>query len=377
MKIKKIKLVNFRNFSKLELNLDDKLNIMIGDNAQGKTNFLESIVFLAITKSHRIGNIPNTIKNGCSTCKINGVILKNKVKSILEVEFNSDGVKKTFVNKTYIKNLSSYISNLNVIIFTPVDIDIVKSSPNIRRNLLNLELSQISNSYLNMYNEYNKLLKIRNEYLKKLSYNYTYSDKLYFDIITDKLIERAVPIYMKRLKFIDLINEKINLYFSKIMNDGNLNIKYVSNILLDSNDDEVISNNLRKMFESNYDREISYGMTLFGPHRDDFQFLLNDLDLKLYGSEGQQKISILCFKLSEIGIFKDITSFYPILLLDDIFSELDIKKRNLLLKIINSMNCQCIITTTDLKNISKKNLDYASIFEVNKGKVERSLKNGK
>ncbi len=377
MKIKKIKLVNFRNFSKLELNLDDKLNIMIGDNAQGKTNFLESIVFLAITKSHRIGNIPNTIKNGCSTCKINGVILKNKVKSILEVEFNSDGVKKTFVNKTYIKNLSSYISNLNVIIFTPVDIDIVKSSPNIRRNLLNLELSQISNSYLNMYNEYNKLLKIRNEYLKKLSYNYTYSDKLYFDIITDKLIERAVPIYMKRLKFIDLINEKINLYFSKIMNDGNLNIKYVSNILLDSNDDEVISNNLRKMFESNYDREISYGMTLFGPHRDDFQFLLNDLDLKLYGSEGQQKISILCFKLSEIGIFKDITSFYPILLLDDIFSELDIKKRNLLLKIINSMNCQCIITTTDLKNISKKNLDYASIFEVNNGKVERSLKNGK
>ena len=377
MKIKKIKLVNFRNFSKLELNLDDKLNIMIGDNAQGKTNFLESIVFLAITKSHRIGNIPNTIKNGCSTCKINGVILKNKVKSILEVEFNSDGIKKTFVNKTYIKNLSSYISNLNVIIFTPVDIDIVKSSPNIRRNLLNLELSQISNSYLNMYNEYNKLLKIRNEYLKKLSYNYTYSDKLYFDIITDKLIERAVPIYMKRLKFIDLINEKINFYFSKIMNDGNLNIKYVSNILLDSNDDEVISNNLRKMFESNYDREISYGMTLFGPHRDDFQFLLNDLDLKLYGSEGQQKISILCFKLSEIGIFKDITSFYPILLLDDIFSELDIKKRNLLLKIINSMNCQCIITTTDLKNISKKNLDYASIFEVNNGKVERSLKNGK
>ena len=309
MKIKKIKLVNFRNFSKLELNLDDKLNIMIGDNAQGKTNFLESIVFLAITKSHRIGNIPNTIKNGCSTCKINGVILKNKVKSILEVEFNSDGVKKTFVNKTYIKNLSSYISNLNVIIFTPVDIDIVKSSPNIRRNLLNLELSQISNSYLNMYNEYNKLLKIRNEYLKKLSYNYTYSDKLYFDIITDKLIERAVPIYMKRLKFIDLINEKINLYFSKIMNDGNLNIKYVSNILLDSNDDEVISNNLRKMFESNYDREISYGMTLFGPHRDDFQFLLNDLDLKLYGSEEQQKIKLL-------HIFFSLTVFYTCFLME-------------------------------------------------------------
>jgi len=372
MKINKLKLINFRNYSKLDISFGDNLNIFVGDNAQGKTNLLESIVMLALTKSHRVGNNPNIIMKNKDKCKIEGYISKRQVKSKLSVEFNIDGSKYIYINSTNIRKISDYISNLNVIIFTPVDIDIIKSSPNIRRNLLNVELSQLSRSYLNNYNEYNKILKIRNELLKKLNYDYNENDKIYFDIITDKLIEKSIPIYMQRYTYIEMINEEINDYFNSITGFNNLKVKYVTNLDVDNFDKKSIENNLRNLFKRNKNRELSYGSTLYGPHRDDLIFYLNDNDLKIYGSESQQKLAVMCFKLSEIDIFKNVTGYYPILLLDDIFGELDISKRNKLLKIINSVNSQSIITTTDLKNITHKYLELANIYNVNDGKIERS-----
>ncbi|MBO5120391.1 MAG: DNA replication/repair protein RecF [Bacilli bacterium] len=369
MKLTKINLLNFRNCGNINISLGDKMNIFIGNNAQGKTNILEAITMLALTKSHRVGVNPNIIMFNKKKAQIKGVVKKKNIISKMEVNITEDG-KNLKINQTDIKKVSDYISNLNVIVFTPDDLEIVKGSPNIRRNLLNIQLSQISKTYLNTYNEYNKLLKTRNEYLKILFSN-SIADKTYLDIITDKLIEKAIFIYQKRREYIDLINIYIDKYYKEIVEISGLKVIYQTNIDFDDYENEVMRKKMKHIFHKNYNKELNYGMTMYGPHRDDFYFDFKGNDLKFFGSQGQQKIAILSYKLAEIPIFTSICETEPLLLLDDIFSELDIKKRNKLLKFINNGNTQTIITTTDLKNISKKYLNDAYIYEVKNGNVER------
>ena len=369
MKIGKIHLVCFRNYANTSIVFHDGMNIFIGDNAQGKTNILESITILALTKSHRIGVSPNIIMFQKMKCKISGVVKKDKIVSKLEIEIGED-YKKLKINQNIIKKVSDYISYLNVIVFTPDDLEIIKGSPNIRRNLLNIQLSQLSKTYLNSYNEYNKLLKVRNEYLKVLFQN-SIADKTYLDIITEKLIEKAIVIYQKRKEYVDFINLNINESYKNISGDSGLFVEYVPNIALSDYEYETIRKSLKHTFKKNYMKELNYGMTVYGPHRDDISFQLNDKDLKFYGSQGQLRLAVISFKLSEIPIFKDICNTEPVLLLDDIFSELDVKKRNKLLKMIQSSGVQSIITTTDLKSIQKKYVDDAFLFHVKNGVIER------
>ena len=369
MKISKINLINFRNYSKLSFSLGENMNIFVGDNAQGKTNILEAIVILALTKSHRVGVNPNIIMFDKSKCKISGSIKKDRLITKLSVEITND-TKKLTVNNNVIRKVADYISNLNVIIFTPDDIEIIKGSPNIRRNLLNIQLCQLYTDYLVKYNEYNKLLKTRNEYLKIL-FNNSLGDVNYLDIITDKLIDKAIYIYQKRKEYIDLVNLNINNYYNKISDFGNITVKYIPNLTFDDYEYETIRKKLKHTFKKNYMKELNYGMTLYGPHRDDFYFDYLGNDLKYFGSQGQQKLAILSFKLAEISIFNDISGTLPVLLLDDIFSELDIKKRNKLLKIVSDYNIQSILTTTDLKNINKKYVENAYVFNVKAGNIER------
>ena len=369
MNLRNLNLVNFRNYSKIDIKLNNTMNIFVGDNAQGKTNILESITILALTKSHRVFNNPNIIKIGKSKTSIKGTLVKNKIISKLQVDIDDSG-KKLFINKNNIKRVSDYITNFNVIVFSPGDLEIVSGSPNVRRNLLNTQLSQLSREYLNTYNQYNKLLKTRNEYLKIL-FNNNIADKDYLDIITDKLIEKAIFIYQKRKEYIDLVNSSINKFYKDICNDEGISIEYINNVSFSDFEYETIRKSLKHIFKKNYMKELNYGMTLYGPHRDDFYFKKDNLDLKYYGSQGQQRLAILSFKLGEIDIFNNISGFKPVLLLDDIFSELDLKKRNRLLKIVNNYNIQSIITTTDLKNINKKYLENAFIFLVKDGNVER------
>jgi len=365
----RIQLINFRNFSNVKIKLGDNMNIFIGDNAQGKTNILEAITILALTKSHRIGVNPNIIMFNKKKCQIKGVVKKEKIISKLEVEVADDS-KRLRINQTDIKKVADYISYLNVIVFTPDDLEIVKGSPNIRRNLLNIQLSQVSRVYLHTYNEYNKILKTRNEYLKVLFSN-SIADKKYFDILTDKLIEKAVIIYQKRREYIDLINQNIDSYYQEIVGTCGLHVVYMPNVNFDSYDTLVITNSLKEKFQKNYRKELNNGMTMFGPHRDDFFFEFLGNNLKFFGSQGQQKLAVLSFKMAEISLFINYCGTSPLLLLDDIFSELDIKKRNRLLKFVKSNNIQTILTTTDLKNINKKYLSDAYIYEVNSGNIER------
>ena len=347
------------------------MNIFIGDNGSGKTNILEAIAILGVTKSFRSGLDCDVIKFGKKKAIIEGRVLNNKQIKDLRIEFLEKD-KSIYLNSKKIKKYADYISNLNIVIFTPNDLDIIKGSPNIRRNLLNMTLSQISYSYLVTYNEYNKILKTRNEYLKILFTN-GIADKTYLDILTDKLVEKAVIIYQERYKYLSCINNYISDIYNNITDDNIvIKIEYKPNIIIDSFDEDNLKMTLKNTYKKNYRRELNNGMTLFGPHRDDFSFYIDKgIDMKVFASEGQQKCAVLAYKLASIPIFKDNNGNSPVLLLDDIFSELDLSKRNKLLKYINE-DIQSIITTTDLKNISKKTLKDSVIFKVSNGKIERS-----
>ncbi len=365
MRLTKINLLNFRNYKKCNIKFNETVNVFIGNNFQGKTNILESIYVLALTKSYRTNNDDNLKNKDSDNYKIKGEVKTGKYAKTLEIKVLANE-KKVFINDTNIKKISDYVSNLNVILFSPEDIEKIKGSPSLRRDLLNIEISQISKQYINNYNEYNKILKMRNDYLK-LIYTNSISDYRYLDILTDNLIDRAAFIYNERSLFINKINNRIGEIYEKLTDISGLKIIYEASIDFSNNIDEL-KKRLREKYQNNLQKEIIAGMTLYGPHRDDFHFYIDDKDLKYFGSQGQQKLSMIAFKLSEISIFEEVVGTKPILLLDDIFSELDKVKKNRLINYINE-DIQVIITANDTAGISKKLLKNAYIFKVENGKI--------
>lgn len=375
MYLEELQLKNFRNYNSLKIKLNSHINIFYGNNGQGKTNLLESIYVLGLTKSHLLNLDNSLIKDSENVCKIKGVLKKSKFKQKLEIELH-DNKKIMKIDGNEIKKITEYInSSLNVIIFYPEDLEIIKGSPNNRRNFINLELSQLSDNYLKILTEYNKLLKIRNDYLKKINKNIAI-DETYFEIVTNYLVDKAILIYKMRLKFINKLNENCGKVFFELSKLNGFNIKYLPNFIF--NDDETkIKSNFLEILKINYQKEIRLGTTLYGPHRDELEFYLQDKNLKLYGSQGQKRLAILAIKLSEIELFKQYKKNNPILLLDDVFSELDDVKKNNLVKYIDD-DIQVIITTTELKNVNK--FKSASIFKIKNGElldIKEVEKNGK
>ena len=358
MYIKNLKIINFRKIENIDIELNKNINVFIGNNAQGKTSILNAIYMLALTKFDKNVNDEEIIKKGSLFGKVKGNIKVGKISKKLEVILEKN-VKVLRIDGNVCNRVTDYLSNLNVIMFSPDALDIVKKSPCIRRNLINVELCQLYPSYVKILNEYNRILKIRNEYIRKNFNNINFD---YFDVVTSNLIDRAIIIMNYRKAFISKLNENISNVYYKIMKQEGLKINYVCNLPC------CDKNELIKFYRENFVNETSQKVTLFGPHRDDFDFYLHDENLKLYGSQGQQRVAILSLKLSEISIFKEVKGYYPIVLLDDIFSELDIEKRRNLLKFIKS-NIQFIITTTDVKNISSKILNKASVFNLKDGKI--------
>ncbi len=371
MIIKKINVINFRNLVKQSITFDKKINIFIGDNAQGKTNILESVYFLALTKSYRTNDSNLVNKNEMFT-KVKGEIRDVGVYKNLSVEIIDDQ-KKVKVNNNEVNKIADYITNLNVILVSPEDINILQGTPAERRNFLNIELSQLSKNYIKKYNEFNKILKIRNNYLKML-YNSSNPDRRYLDSLTENLIEREIDIYQERKKFIDYINKSISNIYEDIIGIKYFNIVYETNIDFENFEYEYLKEKLKEKYQNSLKKEIENGMTLYGPHRDDLKFLIGEDDIKIYGSQGQQKVAIIALKLSEISIFKDYTNTNPIILLDDVFSELDVKTRNKLINYIPS-DIQVVITSNDTKGINKKFLESAKIFKVTNGKIVEKVGN--
>ena len=373
MFLKDISITNFRNHQKTKISLAQNINIIYGNNGQGKTNILESIYVLGLTKSHRSFIDDNLIKNGEEVAIIKGTI-KTDISYALELIINKTS-KKMKIDNFPISKVGDYIQKMNIIIFYAEDLELIRGVPGVRRKYLNTELGQLSANYYNVTNQFNKILKTRNEYLKKISNN-ELVDMNYFEILTDYFVEKSIFLYRMRKQYIDKLNNYCNEIFKSLSGLEGFTLKYETSNDFSSFDRETIKNDLYHSLKDNYDKEVKFKTTLYGPHKDDFVFYLNDMNLRNYGSQGQQRMAVLSLKLAEIEIFKDFKQTSPIILLDDVFSELDNKKKNNLLKFIDN-GMQVIITTTDLKNISKKITQKAKLIKVNNGKIEKGDKNGR
>lgn len=366
MILKKINLINFRNYQHLSTRFYKGINIIYGDNAQGKTNLLESIYVLGITKSHRSFIDNHLIKSNEKRAIISGSINNGGLDINLSVTIENNK-KFLQLDNSQIKKVSDYISNMNIIIFYPDDLELLKGSPQIRRKYFNLELSQLYSNYYIILNDYNKLLRMRNEYLKKINNN-SNGDMKYFDILTDYLIDKAIILMKMRYKYVEKVNAFCGNIYKDIMGIEGFNIKYLPSIIIDIKDDIKSKKILRDFFTNHLNYDIRMSSTSFGPHKDDYEFLLEKHNLKVYGSQGQQRIAVLSLKLAEIEIFKRYKSSTPILLLDDVFSELSDDKKNNLLKYI-SKDIQTIITTTELSSLDKKLVKKSKLFKIDSGNL--------
>ncbi|MFA5603879.1 MAG: DNA replication/repair protein RecF [Bacilli bacterium] len=364
MIIKSIKITNFRNYTDLNISFSPNINIIYGNNGQGKTNLLESIYVLGITKSHKLLIDNYLINNNAKFARVSGIIQDELLSTKLEVIIEPKR-KQLKIDDNNIQKASNYITKMNIIIFYPEDLELIKGSPSLRRRYLNVQLSQIHKNYLNVLNDYNRLLKQRNEMLKKF-FKTKIIDENYFEIITESLIDRGSRIYRYRDNYIKNINKNINEIYESIMNIPNFKIIYKPIFNFESFEINNIEKKFREQLNKSKDSELKMGITLVGPHRDEFDFMIDELNLKTYGSQGQQRAAVLSLKLSEIPIFKSYKNTYPILLLDDVFSELDDLKKNNLLKYITN-NIQTFITTTDLKSINQEVLEKANIIRIEKG----------
>ena len=360
MQIVNLNLVNFRNYSSLDISFNDNINIFYGNNGEGKTNIVEAIYLLSLTKSFRINNDKYLIKKGEASAKVVGEIKYKNDSSKYVVVLQSDG-KLLEIDNNKIDRISEYVSRIPIVLFHPKDIEIVYASPEVRRKMINIEISQIYREYMLVLLKYNKVLKQRNAYLKQL-YTSGISSKEYLDVLTKKVIEYGKSIYNYRAKFIDDINKYIGDIYKDIFKDGDIEVRYKS----DFKEDEK---KILDFYRKNYSREMAFGKTLYGVHHDDIEFILDGNKLKEFGSQGQMKNAIISFKLAEINLIKEIKDDYPILILDDLFSELDNEKVKNIYKLLNN-NVQTFITTTDIRKIPKNVRTNSSIFKIVNKQVE-------
>ena len=361
MKIESINLVNFRNYEKLNIEFDNFINIFYGKNGSGKTNLIEAIYLLSLTKSFRISNDKFLIRKGNMKTKVRGNIRKNGDLSEYTVEISNDG-KSVEIDNNKVEKISDYVSRINIILFNPVDTRLIDDAPVERRKLLNIEISQLYKEYLIVLANYNKILKQRNFYLRSMYVNGN-SDTNYLDILTKKLIEYGYLIAKYRKEFIENINKYITDIYASIFKSGELKIKYVSSYK------NKTGAELLKIYQKNYQKEMEIGKTLIGVHHDDIAFVIDNNNLKEWGSEGQRKNAIISFKLAEINVIKDLKKYYPILILDDLFSELDKEKITNILKLLNN-EVQTFITTTEINKIDKRVIKDAKKFKVDNGTVK-------
>ena len=360
MEISSLKLLNFRNYETLELKFSNKVNLIYGKNGMGKTNIIEAIYMLGLTKTFRSNNDDIVIKKGKNIAKIEGMI-KDTIFNNYKIIISNAG-KRIKIDNNKIAKVSDYITKVNIILFNPDDLKLIKDTPSIRRKMLNIEISGINGEYLLLLNAYNKVLKQRNAYLKALSKKKDYETS-FLNILTEQLIELGLKIMWIREDFINNINSYISDIYYEITHKGTLKVSYKSEFIGKSKEA------LLKMFEKNISREIFLGKTIFGIQHDDIEFLVDQEIVKEFSSVGEQKNSIISFKLAEIKNIEEKLHKKPILILDDLFSELDEEKINNILMLIDT-DLQTFITTTEISKVDTKLLANAKIFHVINGKVE-------
>ncbi|MBP2058902.1 DNA replication and repair protein RecF [Lactobacillus colini] len=369
MYLENLSLKDFRNFSKLEVNFDPYVNVFIGANAQGKTNLLEAVYFLALTRSHRTSSDKELINFEAKSATLQGLVHKSQVEVDLKMRLTPKG-KLAWVNRLQQKKLSRYVGQMNAILFSPEDLSLVKGGPAIRRRFMNLEFSQINPEYLYFSNQYQQVLQQKNNYLKQLASHKVY-DQVFLDVLSEQLAGIAAEIIYRRFKYVAALNTYAQDAHSNISNgQEDLQVQYHPSISGLSSDDSVeeIYQQVIANFKKNKISEIRTGLTLSGPHRDDLIFTINGKNAREFASQGQQRTIALSLKLAEIQLVHQLTSEYPILLLDDVMSELDYKRQTSLLSYIYGKT-QTFITTTDLEGISWEKIKSPKIFHLESGNI--------
>lgn len=368
MKLTNLQLQNFRNYESVQLEFTDGVHVFIGENAQGKTNLMESIYALAMTKSHRTTNDKELIGWNKEFATIKGTVEKTATKTNLELQFSKKG-KIAKVNYLEQKRLSSYLGNLNVILFAPENLTLVKGSPQNRRKFVDMELGQMSSLYLYDLVEYNRVLKQRNTYLKQLAIKKKQPDE-YLDVLSEMLSELASKIVFHRLDFMKQLEAlAIPIHDQLSLSREKFSVSYQATIPLE---DGLTPSQMKEIyidqFKKNQTREADQATTLIGPHRDDLIFYLNEVPVQTYGSQGQQRSTVLSLKLAEIELMKLSTGEYPLLLLDDVLSELDDDRQTHLIKAIEN-KVQTFITTTSLDGIKQQFINEPVVIPIEKGTI--------
>ena len=362
MNIRSIELKNFRNYENLEISFDEGTNILFGDNAQGKTNILEVAYMSGTTKSHKGSRDREMIRFGEEEAHLKTVVVRGGREYQIDMHLKKNRAKGIAIDKIPIKKASELFGILNIVFFSPEDLNIIKNGPAERRRFLDSELCQLDRIYLADLTNYNKILAQRNKLLKDMIYRPSLSDTL--PVWDMQLIETGKKIIRRRKQFVDELREIVSdIHYRISGGKEELFLKYEPNI-----DDIFFEDELSRAKEK--DKKLC--QTSVGPHRDDLLFSIGDVDIRKYGSQGQQRTSALSLKLSEIELVRKSISDTPVLLLDDVLSELDSSRQNYLLN--NISDTQTIITCTGLDEFVRNRFTVNRVFEVIAGHVyERSI----
>lgn len=357
MIIKSIELADYRNYESIKLDFCNGRNILYGSNAQGKTNVLEAIYMIATTKSHKGSKDKDIVNFDKDEAHIRAIIEKEGIPTKIDMHLRKNKTKGIAIDGKRIKKASELLGLLNVVLFSPEDLSIIKNGPAERRHFADMELCQLDPFYLYNLNNYNKIINQRNKLLKDMYFNPALRDTL--NIWDGQLVSFGSKIIERRIKFTEQLNEIIYDIHRKLSGDKE-EIKIIY-------EPDVSIEDFEKKLRESQDKDIKLKQTCVGPHRDDFIFLNKDIDIRKFGSQGQQRTAALSLKLSEIEIMKKITKDDPILLLDDVLSELDGDRQNYLLSSIG--NIQTIITCTGLDEFINNRFTIDKIFKIANGSV--------
>src|SRR5699024_9310836 len=370
MHIQQLQLKNYRNYETMDISFNNHINVIIGENAQGKTNSLEAIYVLAFTKSYRTPREKELIQWDMEYGKIQGRVIKRNQSFPLEIIFNVKG-KKAKLNHIEQKRLSDYIGALNIVMFAPEDLMLVKGAPQGRRRFVDMELGQIQPRYIYHLGQYQKILKQRNHLLKQL-YKKENPDLTMLHVLTEQLISHGAALLERRFTFLTLLREWAATIHSGISrNLEKLSIKYIPTIdVSEEANKEKIETIYTEKFREIEKKEIDRQTTLIGPHRDDLAFFINDKNVQIYGSQGQQRTTALSVKLAEIELIYNEIGEYPVLLLDDVLSELDSYRQSHLLNTIQG-KVQTFVSTTTVEGIQHETIEQASLYHVDNGAIEQ------
>ncbi len=369
MRIAKLSLRNYRNYESCTLSFQEGIHLIVGKNAQGKTNLLEAIAYLSTTRSHRTHDDSDLIQEGKASFVLNAVIQKKKRLLEERVTLNAQG-KNLFLNRNAIKRVSDFIGEFNAVLFCPDDMSLFQASPRVRRRFIDMELSKLSKSYTRTLNEASKLLKERNAYLKQES-----MDENYLQIVTERLIDLQVIIIRQRQHFLqDLLKNCKNFYESLSQDQTSLSFHYHCCVNY-SEDEAVLKQRLWDKYEKNKERDRFLKQTTSGIHKEDFMFLINDRELSSYASQGQKRSVLLAMKIGMVSMIHSLIHEYPVLLLDDVFSELDEDRK---LKLLQSLpaDVQIFISTAELSDVPIVKDRLFVLWRVSQGTVtlEREIK---